>query len=114
MELNEKDQVSLEIILNYCAEIASAVNEYSINEKKLIDDSALRAAIAFFILQIGEIANHLSKEFQSAHPEMPWRDIINFRHRIVHEYGRVIPEILWDTVQNDIPELRAFCEEMLK
>ena len=72
-----------------------------------------KAVLAFFVEQIGEEANNLSKEFRQAHPEMDWEAIVNFRHHIVHAYIGVIPDVLWDTVQNDIPELMDFCSKLL-
>lgn len=70
--------------------------------------------IAFFVQQIGECASKLSNEFKAKHPEMEWGLIIGFRHHIVHAYGKIIPEILWDTVENDVPLLRTVCAKLVK
>ena len=70
--------------------------------------------LAFFVEQIGEEAGKLSSEFKQAHSEMDWRAIVNFRNHIAHAYVGVIPDVLWDTVQSDIPELRTFCQKAIQ
>jgi uncharacterized protein with HEPN domain len=55
---------------------------------------------------IGEAMNRLSVELRERHPEVPWRQIIAVRHRIVHAYFDLDWQILWDAATDDIPELR--------
>lgn len=54
---------------------------------------------------IGEAANLVSKATQTAHPELPWLQIIGMRNRLIHEYFRVDLERVWETIQQDIPQL---------
>ncbi len=35
---------------------------------------------------IGEAANRVSREYQDAHPNIPWGQIVGLRNRIVHGY----------------------------
>lgn len=57
---------------------------------------------------IGEAAYKLTDEFVDAHPEVPWKVIRGMRHYLVHEYYQVSKEGLWDTLTNDLPELRPY------
>lgn len=57
---------------------------------------------------IGEAAYKLTNEFVDAHPEVPWKIIRGMRHYLVHEYYQVSKEGMWDTLTNDLPELRPF------
>ena len=50
------------------------------------DDEILRMALSHFIQVIGEAARKVSPEFQAAYPQIPWREIVGTRHRIVHDY----------------------------
>lgn len=54
---------------------------------------------------IGEAANNVSFEFREAHPEIPWRDMIDMRNVLIHEYFGVVVETVWETCQKNIPEL---------
>lgn len=57
---------------------------------------------------IGEASYKLTDEFVESHPEVPWKVIRGMRHYLVHEYYQVSKEGLWDTLVNDLPELRPF------
>ena len=62
---------------------------------------------------IGEAARKLDDDFRAAHPEIPWRAIIDTRNILIHAYYRVAPEILMDIVTKDIPHLQAFVVRIL-
>lgn len=57
---------------------------------------------------IGEASYKLTDEFVESHLEVPWKVIRGMRHYLVHEYYQVSKEGLWDTLVNDLPELRPF------
>ncbi|HKS23512.1 MAG TPA: HepT-like ribonuclease domain-containing protein [Thermoanaerobaculia bacterium] len=54
---------------------------------------------------IGEAANHVSRDFQAAHPEIPWSDIIGQRHWLVHGYREIQWARLLEVVETHLPEL---------
>lgn len=54
---------------------------------------------------IGEAAARLSEEVVTAHPEVPWRQIIGMRNRVFHGYFDVDPDVLWAAVSVDVPLL---------
>lgn len=55
---------------------------------------------------IGEACYKLTKEFRATNNELDWDVIEGMRHVLVHGYYKIRPEQLWDTVVNDIPEMR--------
>lgn len=65
----------------------------------------LRLALTHLIQVIGEAAQQVSGEFQDRHPQVPWREIIGMRHRIVHDYLNVDEDVVWEVVQKDLPQL---------
>jgi uncharacterized protein with HEPN domain len=54
---------------------------------------------------IGEAVRKISDEFRDEHPEIPWGEILGMRNRLVHEYGRIQMEKVWETVVDDVPAL---------
>ena len=64
------------------------------------------AAVLHHLTVIGEAISRLSVELRERHPEVPWRQIIAVRHRIVHAYFDLDWQILWDAAISDIPELQ--------
>ena len=73
----------------------------------------LKFGIFYNVAIIGEAAYKLTKEFISSHSEVPWRAIINMRHVLVHGYYQIEPQILWETINNDLMELKEAIERYL-
>ena len=68
---------------------------------------------AMCLLQIGELAGHLSDDFKAKHNQQPWKQIKGLRNIIAHHYGAIDTETTWEILQEDLPSLRAFCERIL-
>ena len=68
--------------------------------------------LAHLVQVIGEAARKVSPEFQSDHPEIPWRQIVGMRHRIVHDYMRMDEDVLWKVVSEDLPALLPHLEKV--
>ena len=54
---------------------------------------------------IGEAAGKVSDATQAAHSDIPWREITGMRHRLIHGYGDVRTDIVWETVRARLPPL---------
>ena len=52
---------------------------------------------------VGEAASRLSDETRNLYPEIPWREIVGMRHRLVHAYFDIDLRLVWDTVHGDLP-----------
>jgi uncharacterized protein with HEPN domain len=81
--------------------------------EKFRADELLQNAIMHQIQIIGEAARKVSREYKSAHPRISWQSIIGMRNRLVHEYFDIIPERVWDVVQNNISELIRIIEPLV-
>lgn len=56
---------------------------------------------------IGEAAGKVSSATQAAHPDIPWRDIIGMRHRLIHGYAEVRLDLIWMVTQERLGPLIA-------
>jgi uncharacterized protein with HEPN domain len=68
-------------------------------------DETLRLALTYLLQIIGEAARRVSVDYQTGHPEIPWKAIIGMRHKVVHDYFGVDDDVVWDTVVNELPPL---------
>jgi len=71
----------------------------------LNDDVMLRFALTKAIEIIGEAAANISKDTRDQLPHFEWGKIVGMRNRLVHVYFDIDLDILWDTVENYIPNL---------
>lgn len=74
---------------------------------------ATQLGLVYALQTIGEAASKVSGATRAAHADIPWHRMINMRHRLVHDYGRVDLRIAWGTVQTHVPELIAALESLV-
>ena len=77
------------------------------------DARTVRAVELDFII-IGEAANQISNDILERYNDVPWHLVRAMRNRLVHVYFSVDPVLLWDTIQNDLPGLKAALERLLR
>lgn len=76
-------------------------------------DEVLTAAILRWIEIVGEAAANVSEATREAHPDVPWREVIAMRNRLIHAYPDVNLDLVWGVVERDGPALRRSIEEIL-
>ena len=70
-----------------------------------LGDLLLRSAVERQVEIIGEAARRVSREFQDAHPEIPWRPVQAQRHILAHDYGEIRHDRLWRVAVEHVPAL---------
>lgn len=70
-------------------------------------DRKTQDAVTRNIEIIGEAARSLPGEFREQHPDVPWEEIVSMRNVIVHEYFGILPDVVWDVIENELPPLRS-------
>jgi len=80
----------------------------------LDSDRMLVLSLVKAIEIIGEAAYQLSETTRAHLASIPWEDIIGMRHRLVHAYFDINLDILWRTLQDDLPALATLLEPSIK
>lgn len=62
---------------------------------------------------IGEAASRIDRELRQQHSAIAWQDIVGMRNRLVHGYFDIDLRLVWDTAQNDLPELISQLESLV-
>lgn len=111
MRPDDRDAGHLLDMLEHARGVARAVAGRTLTQ--YVEDENLRLAVERRIEIIGEAARRVSSGFQAAHPEIPWRKIVAQRNVLIHEYGEVEDEIMWDVARVSIPELVRLLEPLV-
>ena len=72
--------------------------------------SQLLDAVMFRLVQMIENIKNISSNFKDNNPQIPWGDVIGFRNGIVHEYGETDYVTVYETITNDIYNLKTVLE----
>ncbi len=79
----------------------------------LDSDRKLVLALVKALEIVGEAAGQVSKATRDCLPSIPWADIAGMRNRLVHAYFDINLEVVWQTIQRDLPPLVAELEKTL-
>lgn len=79
----------------------------------LKDQKTIDAVIRNFEI-IGEAATHVPSEIQARNPALPWAKMKGIRNLLIHEYFGVDAEVLWRTIQEDLPGLEESLSDLLE
>jgi uncharacterized protein with HEPN domain len=100
-----RDSSFLKDVQDAAGKIESTIAATS--ENSFLADEVSQAAVLHHLTVIGEAINRLSPEVRNNHPEVPWRQIVSVRNRIVHAYFDLDWKILWIAATEDVPALRV-------
>lgn len=103
--MENKDKEVLLKILKHAEHAIKYTTQYK-DCKSFESDEMCVEATVFNLMQIGELAKvSLSDEAKETINVIPWNQIYGLRNRIVHGYEGVNFQIVWDTINDDLPEL---------
>ncbi len=99
-----EDKIRIQHILDEIEDILLFVKDLSFqdfrNDKKTVN------AVIRSIEIIGEAANRITPNLKVENPDIPWKEIIGMRNHLIHVYFDVDFETVWQTIQEDIPQLK--------
>ncbi|MFH0793696.1 MAG: DUF86 domain-containing protein [bacterium] len=62
---------------------------------------------------MGEASRRVSPEFRAAHSEIPWRTMMDFRNKLIHDYFGLDLFLIWQSANEDVPPLLPMIEKLL-
>ena len=62
---------------------------------------------------VSEASRRLSPELKARHPDIPWRSVAGSGNVYRHNYENVAQQIVWRTVHEALPSLRALATSEL-
>ena len=109
--MKSADEQILNKILRETEYLQTKVGKVSLDD--FVSDETLKRAAAMSLLNIGELAKRLSKEFQDATSDIPYHKMIALRNLAAHGYFEIRFDDIWKTITTQIPILRNRISEIL-
>src|SRR5205085_2522381 len=80
---------------------------------EVIYDPVLSRALVRSLEIIGEAAKKISSAYKSNHTMIDWKKIAGTRDKLIHHYFGIDYDIVWDIIENKLPDLKLFISEEL-
>ena len=90
-------------MLHYARQIVRFTSHLTLDG--LLSNDVSLSATLYSVMILGEASRRVSPEFRARHPQIPWREMIGMRNRLIHGYDGVDYEIVWDVLANHAPML---------
>ena len=80
----------------------------------LNSNEQLSLALVRLVEILGEAAAKVSSNIQQRYADIPWRQIIGTRNRLIHGYEDVNLDILWQIITHDLPPLTKMLQSAIE
>lgn len=110
--MSSKDRANLLAILD----AIDRINEYTKavdSPQEFYKSSVVFDATLMNFINIGEMADRLSKPLRDRHVDVDWQKVKDFRNLVAHDYLGVDAEEVWQIIKNDLPILRSSVNNIL-
>ena len=113
------DSQRLSDYLGHILEAIDNIHEYTagFTRETFLSDRKTQDAVLRNLEVIGEASNNVVKHhsaFAVTHADVPWRVAYEMRNALSHGYFTVDHTIVWQTIQSDLPPLRAQITKLLQ
>lgn len=107
-----KDESRLLGYLEHILQAIERIQRYTadIDEAAFLQNEMTQDAVIRNFEVIGEASRNIERhypEFATTHPELPLASAYEMRNALAHGYFKVDLNIVWKTIENDLPELKA-------
>jgi len=106
------DRLRLEHMLAAARDAVHSLHGKTRPDLELRNDFTL--ALVKRIEMIGEAASRVGPATRQRFPEIPWQDIVDTRHRLIHGYAEINLTVVWTIATGDLPHLISSLERALQ
>ena len=110
--MNRRDRTVLEKVLKEIDCLNELIKDTKTFEEFDADEKTKRSCV-MTLINIGELVNHLSKEFKESRKDIPFHAITGLRNVAAHGYLTLNFKLIWSTAQNSIPEFKSQIKNLL-
>ena len=114
-----KEDLTARDFVGHILQAADRILDYTkgLSREEFFADTLKQDAVIRNIEIIGEATNNLleaASGISAKYPSIPFAQIYGMRNRVAHGYFAVSLAMVWDSVEEDIPELRERMAKVLE
>jgi uncharacterized protein with HEPN domain len=111
-DLSERDAALLLDMRNAVSDARSFISD--LDREAFLASRLHQSAVIRALEVLGEAANKITPATREALPDIPWREMIGMRHRLIHGYDDVRLDIVWTVVSVRLPMLTRQLDPVVK
>lgn len=77
------------------------------------DDAKTSYAVIRALEIIGEATKEIPDEVKDKYTDLPWKEMSRMRDKLIHAYFGVNLEVVWKTIQQDVPTLKKLIQKVI-
>jgi len=85
-----------------------------IDYNNFVNDRKTIFAVVKGIENIGEASKNIPTSLKNRYIEIPWKDMAGMRDKLSHAYFEIDMDVLWKTIQRDIPQLKILISKIVE
>ncbi|OYR75644.1 HepT-like ribonuclease domain-containing protein [Halorubrum ezzemoulense] len=99
-------------VLDYLDDILDGVEKIKrytreMTYEEFVEDAKTVDAVLRNFEVIGEAAKNVPDDIRQEYDDVPWSEMAGMRDKLIHGYATVELQIIWTTVQEEVPALGA-------
>ena len=93
---------------------AEKINRYTreMTYEEFVDDPKTVDAVLRNFEVIGEAAKNVPDDIRQEYDDVPWAEMAGMRDKLIHGYATVELQIVWATIQEEVPGLKTQIESV--
>ena len=97
-------------------EVIGAIERFTaeVNLENFVQNEEKCFAVEKALEIIGEAVKNIPDSVRRDYPKMPWKKIAGMRDKLAHQYWRTDVEVVWKTVQEDVPKLKKIITSIIE
>lgn len=104
---------------DYINDIFSAIEKIELftqgmDMEEFAEDEKTVFAVVRALEIIGEAAKKIPVQVKDRYPDVPWQEMAGIRDKLIHEYFGVKLDVVWNTAEKDLPELKILIAKMIE
>lgn len=117
--MSRRDEFALQDYLEHIQRAISRIQSYlqDIDHASFLENEEKQDAVIRNLEVLGEAAGNIQRyfpDFTAKHPDFPLKAAYGTRNALAHGYFKVDLDIVWRTVERDLPDMEVQVENLIQ